>query len=97
MKKWLTTIASLVMIIALLSGTFALANDGPDGKTDDGPGDGPTDDTLIVRVYYPNLDIGNRVLISFEPWIFETDYEESYHLMKVTQKEIDLLTAAGLQ
>ncbi len=97
MKKWLTTIASLVMIIALLSGTFALANDGPDGKTDDGPGDGPTDDTLIVRVYYPNLDIGNRVLISFEPWIFETDYEEGYHLMKVTQREIYLLTDAGLQ
>ena len=89
MKKWLTTTASLAMIIALLSGSLALA--------DDGPGDGYTSDTVIVRVYYPDLDIANRVLISFEPWIFETNYEEGYHLMKVTQREIDLLTDAGLQ
>ena len=89
MKKWLTTIASLVMIIALLSGSLALAKDGPS--------DGYTNDTVIVRVYYPNLDVANRVFISFEPWIFETNYEEGYHLMKVTQREIDLLTDAGLQ
>ncbi len=30
----------------------------------------PVGDTVIVRVYYPDLDIGNKVLISFEPWIF---------------------------
>ena len=89
MKKWLTTIASLATIVALLSGSLALANDGP--------GDGYTNDVVIVRAYYPNLDVANRVFISFEPWIFETDYEEGYHLMRVTQREIDLLTDAGLQ
>jgi hypothetical protein len=52
---------------------------------------------VIVRVYYPDLDIGNKTFISFEPWIFETNYEKGYHLMKVTQREIDLLTDAGLQ
>jgi len=68
MRRWLTTIASLATIVALLSGSFALANDGPE----DGPINGHTDDTVIVRVYYPDRDVGNRVLISFEPWIFET-------------------------
>ena len=97
MKKRPTTIAILSIIIALLSGILALADDGPDAKIEDGPIKGYTDDTVIVRVYYPDPDIGNRVFISFEPWIFETDYEEGYHLMKVTQKEIDLLTDAGLQ
>ena len=97
MKKLLTTIAILSIIIALLLGSFALADDGPDAKMEGAPSDGYTNDTVIVRVYYPNPDIGNRVLISFEPWIFETDYEEGYHLMKATQREIDLLTAAGLQ
>jgi len=97
MKKWLTIIASLAMIIALLPGSFALANDGPDERIEDGPIDGYINDTVIVRVYYPDLDIGHRVFISFEPWIFETNYEEGYHLMKVTQREIDLLTDAGLQ
>jgi carboxypeptidase T len=89
MKKWLTTIASLATIVALLSGSFAVANDGPNG--------GYTDDTVIVRVYYPDPDTGNKAFISFEPWIFETNYQEGYHLMKVTQREIDLLTDAGLQ
>jgi hypothetical protein len=85
--------AGLAVIIVLLSGSFALANDGPE----DDPNDGYTNDTVIVRVYYPDLDTGNRVFISFEPWIWETNYEEGYHLMKVSQREIDLLTDAGLQ
>jgi len=92
-KKWLTVMTSLVMIIAVLSGSLALANDGPrDDSTD-----GCTDDMTIVRVYYPDLDTGNKVLISFEPWTLETNYDEGYHLMKVTQREIDLLTDAGLR
>jgi len=32
MKKWLTTLASLATIVALLSGSFALVDDGPNGK-----------------------------------------------------------------
>ena len=89
---------SLAMVIAVLSGNLALADthdSGADLTYDATPL--PAGDTVIVRVYYPDLDIGNKVLISFEPWIFETNYEEGYHLMEVTQREIDLLTDAGLQ
>jgi carboxypeptidase T len=93
MKKWLTVITSLAMIIAVLSGSLALADDGPQ----DDSTDGCTDDMTLVRVYYPDLDTGNKVLISFEPWMLETNYDEGYHLMRVTQREIDLLTDAGLQ
>jgi hypothetical protein len=85
--------ASLAVIIILLLGSLAGADDGGEGDTMDGS----TNDTVIVLVYYPDLDVGNKVFISFEPWIWETNYEEGYHLMKVSQREIELLTAAGLQ
>lgn len=90
-KKWLTVMASLAVIIAVLSGSLALANEQGDST------DRCTDDTTIIRVYYPDLDTGNKVLISFEPWMLETNYDEGYHLMKVTPREIDLLTDAGLR
>lgn len=32
MKKWLTTLASLATIVALLAGSCALVDDGPNGK-----------------------------------------------------------------
>jgi carboxypeptidase T len=88
MKKGLAVIASLVMLIAVLSGSLVLADSGPSA---------PASDKVIVRVYYPNLKIGNKVLISFEAQLLETNYEEGYHLMEVTQDEIDLLTEAGLR
>ena len=88
MKKWLAVIASLVILIAVLSGSLVLADSGASA---------PAGDKVIVRVYYPNLKIGNKVLISFEAQLLETNYEEGYHVMEVTQDEIDLLTSAGLR
>ncbi len=88
MKKGLAVIASLVILIAVLSGSLVLADSGAQV---------PAGDTVIVRVYYPNRAIGNKVLISFEAQLLETNYEEGYHVMEVTQDEIDLLTAAGLR
>jgi carboxypeptidase T len=92
MGKWPTIMAGLALIILLLS-TLAVADDGREGDSTDGC----TDDTVVVLVYYPDLEMGNKAFISFEPWILETNYEKGYHLMKVGQKEIDLLTDAGLQ
>lgn len=57
----------------------------------------PISDTMIVRVYYPNLDIAARVFISFEGNMLETNYEEGYHVMVVDQDDIARLTAAGLR
>jgi len=88
MKKWLAVIASLVMLVAVLSGNFVQADSGASA---------PVSDKVIVRVYYPNLAIGNKVLISFKAAMIETNYEEGYHLMEATQNEIDLLIEAGLR
>jgi carboxypeptidase T len=57
----------------------------------------PAGQTTIVRVYYPDLATGNKVLISFEPQLLETNYEGGYHVMEVTQEDIDRLAAAGLR
>ena len=57
----------------------------------------PAGQTAIVRVYYPDPATGNKVLLSFEPWLLETNYEQGYHVMQVTQEEIDRLVALGLR
>ena len=54
-------------------------------------------ETAIVRVYYPDQRTGNKTLISFEPQLLETNYAKGYHVMKVTQEDIDRLNAAGLR
>ena len=88
MKKGLAVIIGLGILIAVLSGMLVLA---------DSVKSMPADDKVIVRVYYPNLAIGNKVLISFKAQLLETNYEEDYHVMEVTQNEINLLTRAGLR
>ncbi len=54
------------------------------------------DQVVVVRVYYPDLTTGNKILLSFEPQIQETNYEEGYHIMKVKQADIDRLLALNL-
>jgi len=54
-------------------------------------------ETAIVRVYYPNQEVSHKIIISFEPQLLETNYGKGYHVMKVTQEDIDRLTAAGLR
>lgn len=57
----------------------------------------PLGEKAIVRVYYPDAATGNKILISFEPYLQETNFEDGYHIMEVSQKEVDLLIAAQLR
>ena len=88
MKRGLAVIAVLGVLTILLSGGVTLAVSGDTGS------DG---DRVIVRVYYPNRAMGNKVLISFEAQLLETNTEEQYHVMRVTQDEIEILRRAGLR
>ena len=88
MKKRFVAATVLCVLVAMLAASFASA--GVDATPS---ADGQT----IVRVYYPDLATGNKVLLSFEPWLLETNYEQGYHVMQVTQPEIDRLVALGLR
>jgi carboxypeptidase T len=78
----------LFVALAVLSSSFVSAS----GQTGV-----PAGQTAIVRVYYPDLATGNQVLLAFEPQLLETNYEEGYHVMQVTQQELDRLVALGLR
>jgi carboxypeptidase T len=78
----------LVVAVAVLSSGFVSAS---------GEADVPAAQTTIVRAYYPDLATGNKVLIAFEPQLLETNYEAGYHVMAVTQEEIERLEAYGLR
>ena len=53
--------------------------------------------TEIVRVFFPDRDLRNKILISFKGSIIRTDDIQGYHVMDAGQEEIDLLLAAGLE
>ncbi|MFB0537972.1 MAG: M14 family metallopeptidase, partial [Anaerolineae bacterium] len=88
MKKGLAVIASLVMLIAVLSGSLVLANSGTPV---------PASDTVIVRAYFPSLEMAHKVVISFEAETLETEYETGYLVMELTQDQIAVLTDLGFQ
>lgn len=88
MKKWNNLLAGIFLFSATLLPAPVLAAD-PIVLV---PGE-----TAIVRVYYSNQETGNKAIISFEPQLLETNYGKGYHVMKVTQEDIDRLTAAGLR
>ena len=88
MKQRSVVAVSLCIVVAILSTGIVSAGNG----TTPPPGT-PT----IVRVYYPDLATGNHVLLAFEPWLLETNYEEGYHILQVTPTEIDRLVALGLR
>jgi len=90
MKPKSVTLSLLVAMIIVAS-SFVSASAQPAVPT------AAVGETIIVRVYYPDLDTGNKVLISFETQLLETDYEEGYHVMEATQEDIDRLRAAGLR
>jgi PKD repeat protein len=50
-----------------------------------------------VRVYFADRAMGNSLFVAFEPFVMETDYEASYHVMLVTQSELDKLSALGVR
>ncbi len=88
---------ALLVILALLSQFI------PPAVTAQGPGVCENcqdrllpDQVVVVRVYYPDLTTGNKILLSFEPQIQETNYQEGYHIMKVKQADIDRLLALDL-
>jgi carboxypeptidase T len=91
-STWIVMI--LIVVVALLcsnSGSAAgpsIAATGPIR---------PPHETTVVRVYYPDLATGNKVLISFEPELLETNYEQGYHLLEVAPEDLARLVAAGLR
>jgi carboxypeptidase T len=87
MKSRSVLLALIAAIVLLSSGSFSSA-----GQTS-----APAGQTTIVRVYYPDLATGNKTLLSFEPQLLQTNYEAGYHVMAVTQEDIDRLEAAGLR
>jgi hypothetical protein len=82
---------ALIIAVAVLSSSSASSS----GQTV--VPSAPAGQTTIARVYYPDLATGNKVLISFEPQLLETNYEAGYHVMEVTQEDVDRLAAAGLR
>jgi carboxypeptidase T len=88
MKKGLYIQAVLILIIAVLSSNLVQATNDSEETSDK---------QVIVRAYYPDLATGNKVIISFEAQLLETNYEEGYHVLQVNQDQIDLLTRAGLK
>ena len=82
--RWITVLTILCMV----TGTVAAGADEPPQL---GPGE-----QAVVRVYYPDLHTGNRIVISFEAQLLETNRAQGYHVMRVTREDIDRLSAAGL-
>ena len=87
MRRSFTRLATVIVLIAILAltGASAYGSKPPAGG-----------DTTIVRVYYPDRATGNKIIISFEAQLLETNYEQGYHVLEVTQQDIDRLVAAGL-
>ncbi len=53
--------------------------------------------TRIVRVFFPNVELRNKILISFEGGLVRTDDVEGYHVLEAGPEEIEKLLAAGLE
>lgn len=95
MKRRCVITVSLVVLVTLLTGSFASAKAPPPlCAINPLP---VVREPVIVRVYYPDPDMGNKVLLAFEPWLLETNYEAGYHIMRVTPEEIARLEALGLR
>lgn len=54
-------------------------------------------ETAVVRVYYADPATGRKLIKSFGGQLLQTRYGRGYHVMEVTQTDIDRLTAAGLR
>ena len=84
MKSWTIWLTMICMAVGLAS-TGMAGNDTP-------PVLAPGEKT-VVRVYYPNTEMANKVIISFEAQLLETNYGKGYHVMRVTREDVDRLTA----
>jgi carboxypeptidase T len=94
MKKLrLILICSLILIITELALPRLF---GENGLTR-ADGSSGNSDKQIVRVYFPDRYTANKIFISFEGMILETNYNKKYHIMSVTPEEMKLLVDAGLE
>jgi hypothetical protein len=82
----------LLAAVAVLAGGFAPAFGQPAQPFAIPPGE-----TAIVRVYYPDDAMRIAVYLGFEPSIYETNYKDGYHIMQVSQPDLDRLLALGLR
>ena len=55
------------------------------------------EDLRIVRVYYSDVATRSRIIVSFEAALLETRYEDGYHVLEVSQADLEKLKAAGLK
>ncbi len=55
------------------------------------------DGQAVVRVYFPDRAMGDSLFVAFESFVQETDYQAGYHIMVVTQAELDRLAVLGLR
>lgn len=55
------------------------------------------EDLRIVRVYYSDVATRSRIIVSFEAALLETRYEDGYHVLEVSQSDLEKLKAAGLK
>ena len=91
-KRWkLISIASLVILVALIA-TSTLYDEGNPVQADTG-----SSDTVIVRAYFPSLELARKAVISFEAETLESEYETGYLIMELTQDQIAVLTDLGFQ
>ncbi|MCH2171833.1 carboxypeptidase [Myxococcota bacterium] len=77
-----------LLIAPLLATGFSIAASAQDSK-ETGSG--------LVRVYFPDREIRNKVLISFEAALLLTNDEEGYHLLEADSEDVVRLKAAGLR
>lgn len=82
----------IVLLVGATIAVLATSSGAVSGQTPE-----PTPRTTIVRVYYPDLATRNKIIISFEAQLMETNYEEGYHILEVTAGDIERLLAAGLR
>ena len=92
-KLRLILMSGLVIVITAIA-SHHLYSDSGLIWADDGSGNS---DKQIVRVYFPDRYTANKIFITFEGAMIETNYDEKYHIMEVTPEEMALLTDAGLE
>jgi hypothetical protein len=79
-------LATLIALLTVLSSDLARAEDDqpvPPAQLD------------FVRVYYADPDQRNKLLLSFQAQLLETNDEDGYHVMQLIPPEIDRLKNAG--
>lgn len=86
--RWTAMLAILIALLTSLSSSFAGA---------DHDSTIPSTQMDIVRVYYTDLVQRNKLLLSFQAQLLETDYTGGYHVLQITPHDVERLTRAGFR